>query len=237
MVIANDKPAKYMYVRGGFNVYMLVNKQLNVYADGILTYVFNNKNRKLKSTKIEQYRVFLKSSENQDRKNIGSLVYDTFLEEPELKKALNKLDKIDKNNRYKEIELNGKNKIQYAFTALEDKPLKLFGYQFFDFDYLHAITFQTESRNLKNFQEYNEVYNFKLKHKSEPEFHQLTRHSNFIPTEISFGDTDNLPNNKLKTDKSSYTFDYWKANNFPNMQPVFSSFFKDSLQEQPNNRK
>ena len=68
-------------------MYLTVNKQLNVYTDGIATYVFDNDSRKLRSMKIEQYRAFTKTTESQDRKKVASMVYDSFLQLPDLRNA------------------------------------------------------------------------------------------------------------------------------------------------------
>ncbi len=46
-----------------------MNNRLNSYTDGIITYVFDNKTKKLKSTNIQQYRIFyLADAGNQKRK-------------------------------------------------------------------------------------------------------------------------------------------------------------------------
>jgi hypothetical protein len=59
VVIKNSKPAKYIIVSGNFNAYVTMNNRLNSYTDGIITYVFDNKTKKLKSTNIQQYRIFI----------------------------------------------------------------------------------------------------------------------------------------------------------------------------------
>lgn len=238
VTIKNNKKAKYLYVRGNFNVYLTNDKNLNVYADGIVTYVFDNQTRKLKSSRLEQYRSFLKSDQKLDRKNLGTAVFDSFLEIPDLSDAgrMNEI-KTESKNDYKEVETADRTKMEYKVQNLQKKDFAFLGYRFYDFNYLDALSFSKGSKNLRDFQEYYQTSTIKMKHKSEPEYHQLVTYSTFIPTEISFGDTDDIPKITLKPKKSFYTFQFWKANGFPNMQPVFSTFFEDSLKEQPNTAK
>lgn len=235
VVIKKSGKTKYMFLRGNFNVYMTLDKKLNVYADGIATYVFDNQTKKLKNIKIEQYRTFAKSKEGADKKNVGTLVFESFLEVPELK-GIEKLNEYKNNpkTKYKEIITDNQIKMQYEDALLQEKAVSLFGYRFYDFKYFNNAAFTKNTLQLRDFTHFNEILNIKLKHKSESDYHQLTKYANFYTTEISFGNDDKLPKIKLDASKSFYHYDYWKANGFPNMQPVFSSFFKDSLQEKKN---
>lgn len=238
VIIQKKGKAKYIYVRGNFNVYMTVNKQLNVYADGIATYIFDNSTKKLKSAKIEQYRSFLKEAKDSDRKKVATTVFQSFLELPNLEDSGKMNDaKYREKNHFKEIETTDKTKMQVFEKFLQEKDFGIFGYRFFDFQYLKDIEYTKSSKNLKDLVGYSQRMFFKLKHKSEPEFNQLIGYSNFIPSEISFGDNDNLPKIKLNPKQSFYHYEYWKAKGFPNMQPTFANFFKDSLEEQPNSAK
>ncbi|WP_294276590.1 hypothetical protein [uncultured Chryseobacterium sp.] len=45
VVIKNDKPVKYILIRGNFNAYVTSDNMLKSYADGIVTYIFNNKTK------------------------------------------------------------------------------------------------------------------------------------------------------------------------------------------------
>ncbi len=237
VIVKSNNKAKYVLVRGNFNVYLTVNKQLNVYADGIATYVFDNDSKKLRSMKIEQYRAFTKTTESQDRKKVASMVYDSFLQLPDLRNAGLMNEYKSQNKKYKELEDATTSKMQYNAAVLQDKPLNLFGYSFYDFVYLNLIHFNKGSIHLRDFTEFNEDVHFKVKHKSEPQYSQFIKYANFFPTEISFANEDRLPRIKLDPSKSFYHFDFWKAKGFPNMQPVFADFFKDSLKEQPNSVK
>ncbi|MFP7656701.1 hypothetical protein [Chryseobacterium proteolyticum] len=70
VVIKNNKPAKYIFIKGNFNSYVTVNNKLNAYADGIITYIFDNKSKKLKSTNVQQYRIYrLEDPKNEKKTN------------------------------------------------------------------------------------------------------------------------------------------------------------------------
>ncbi|WP_228413860.1 hypothetical protein [Chryseobacterium sp. CH21] len=70
VVIKNNKPARYIFIKGNFNAYVTVNNKLNSYADGIVTYIFDNKTKKLKSTNVEQYRVFRLTDPKNEKKKL-----------------------------------------------------------------------------------------------------------------------------------------------------------------------
>src|SRR5690606_30169080 len=124
--------------------------------------------------------------------------------------------------------------MQLNSAALQEKPFSIFGYSFYDFVYKSTVNFTKGSVNLRDFTGYNEQLAFKLKHKSEPDFHQMIKYATFIPQEIGF--TDKPESNKVKLDpaKSYYSERYWEEVGFLNMQPVFSSFSGEGLHEGPN---
>ncbi len=45
VVIKNNKPAKYIFIKGNFNAYVTVNNKLNSYTDGIVTYILTTKQK------------------------------------------------------------------------------------------------------------------------------------------------------------------------------------------------
>ncbi len=58
-----DKPqpevsSKYLYEKGNFNTHTILNNTIHGYADEIATYIFDSRTKKLKSIRIEQYRIF-----------------------------------------------------------------------------------------------------------------------------------------------------------------------------------
>ncbi len=85
VIIKNNKPAKYIFVKGNFNTYVTVNNKLNCYTDGIITYIFDNETKKLKSADVEQYRAFRIEDKNVDKKLTASFDYGKMMNVPEMK--------------------------------------------------------------------------------------------------------------------------------------------------------
>ncbi len=234
VTIKTSDKSKYMIVRGHFNVYMTVNKELNVYADGIATYTFDNNTRKLKSAQVEQYRAFSTGQDNAELKKTNTFAYEAFLKLPDLENVGRMPEFKEQQKKYREIKSSGSTKMEFKVQAMENKTINFFGYRMYDLRYNRTVGFQEESVNLRDFKEFDEQVFFKFKHKSEPDFHQMIKYATFVPVAISF--SDQVTNTKLKLDpeKSFYSYEFWKANGFPNMQPVFAGFFKDKLKEQRN---
>lgn len=238
VVIKSKKPAKYVFIKGNFNTYVTVNDKLNCYADGIITYIFDNKSKKLKRTRIEQYRVFRLENLKMDRKKLSTLDYDQFLEIPKIKDVGN-VDEYKKNGNtvFKELKGDRKDEIEITGEFLQKQEFSLFGYRFFDFRSILNIAYEQNSKKtLQDLLEYNEIEFLKMKHKSEPEYNRIVTYSNFYPTELDLGDDNNIEKVKFKTDNSNYQSKFWESPSFPNMQSVFSSFFKDDLKEQQNKK-
>ncbi|MBB6371459.1 hypothetical protein [Chryseobacterium shigense] len=237
VVIRNTKPAKYIVIKGNFNAYVTVNNKLNSYADGIVTYIFDNKTKKLKSTNVEQYRVFRLDSKN-EKKETSTWDYGNSLQLPKLKNVGNPEEYKTKRNTIKELKGDRNDQIEVSGAALQEKEFSLFGYRFFDIRTILNMSFEKGSgKTLRDFLEYNEVAFVKLKHKSESHYNQIILYNNFYPTELSFSNDNDIDNVKFDKDISNYKTQYWQESSFPNMQTIFSSFFKDDLQEQQNKTK
>ncbi|WP_449388984.1 hypothetical protein [Chryseobacterium lineare] len=238
VVIKNEKPAKYVFVKGNFNTYVTLNNKLNCYADGIVTYVFDNKTKKLKGTQIEQYRIFRLENAEMDRKKLSSWDYGMFLRVPKLKNVGN-VDEYRKakNTVFKELKGTNKDEIEITGEALQEKEFAFFGYRFFDSRSILNIAYtQNSQKQLRDLVEYNEIAFLKMKHKSEPDYNSIASYINFYPTEVDFGNENEKDKEKLDIKTSHYTSKYWEDPSFPNMQSVFSSFFKDDLKEKPNEK-
>jgi hypothetical protein len=237
VVIKNNKPAKYITLKGNFNSYVTVNNKLNCYADGIVTYIFDNKTKKLKSTNVEQYRVYRLEDAKFEKKQTAMWDYDGTLEVPDLKEVGNILDFKRRNSTIKELKGEQKDQIEITGAALQKKEFALFGYRFFDMkSILNASYEKSTQKTLRDLLEFNEIGFIKLKHKTEPDYNQLVLYTNFYPTEFSFSNNNDIEKVKFKTDHSSYKTKYWEDSSFPNMQTVFSSFFKENLKEQQNEK-
>ncbi|MDH6251748.1 hypothetical protein M2347_001475 [Chryseobacterium sp. H1D6B] len=237
VVIKNDKPAKYIFVKGNFNTYITLNNKLNCYADGVVTYIFDNKTKKLKSTNVEEYRVYRLEDPKNEKKQTASWDYDNFLDIPKLKDAGNISEYKSKKNKIKELKGERKDEVEISGEALQQKEFAFFGYRFYDIRGIINISFEKASqKTLRDFLEYNEITFLKLKHKSEPDYNQLISYNNFYPTELSFSNDNDIERVKFNTNYSNYKTKFWQDSTFPNMQTVFSSFFKDDLKEQENKK-
>lgn len=235
VVIKNTKPAKYIFIKGNFNAYVTVNNKLNSYADGVATYIFDNKTKKLKSANVEQYRVFRLTDAKNEKKQTASWDYGNSLQIPKLKNVGNPEEYKTKKNTVKELKGDRKDQIEVTGQALQEKEFSLFGFRFFDIRTILNMSFEKDSeKNLRDFLEYNEVGFIKLKHKSEPDYTQIILYNNFYPTEMSFNNDDDIEKVKFRNNQSNYKTSFWKEPSFPNMQTIFSSFFKDDLKEQEN---
>jgi hypothetical protein len=237
VVIKNNKPAKYIFIKGNFNTYVTVNNKLNSYADGVVTYIFDNKSKKLKSTNVEQYRVFRLTEPKNEKKETSSWDYGNSLQIPKLKNVGNPEEYKTKKNNIKELKGDRKDQIEVTGGLLQEKKFSFFGYRFYDLRTILNISFEKGSeKTLKDFLEYNELAFVKLKHKSEPNYNQLAVYTNFYPTELSFSNDNDIEKVKFDKDNSNYKTSYWQDSSFPNMQTIFSSFFKGDLKEQINKK-
>lgn len=233
VTIKNNKPAKYIFVKGNFNTYVTINNKLNCYADGIITYIFDNKTKKLKSTNVEQYRIYRLEDTKNEKKEAGSWDYNSFLELPELKHIGKPEDYKTRITEIKELKGDRKDEIEISGGILQEKEFAFLGYRFYDLKTILNISFEKDSKKtFKDFLEYNEISFIKLKHKSEPNYNQVITYNNFYPTEFSFSNEKDVEEVRFSPNYSNYTTNFWREPSFPNMQSIFSSFFKDDLKEQ-----
>ncbi|MEF9480103.1 hypothetical protein OWR28_22505 [Chryseobacterium sp. 1B4] len=237
VVIKNSKPARYIFIKGNFNAYVTVNNKLNSYADGIVTYIFDNKTKKLKSTNVEQYRVFRMAESKNEKKETSSWDYGNSLNLPKLKNVGNPEEYKNSKNTIRELKGDRRDQIEVTGGILQEKEFSFFGYRFYDIRTILNMSFEKDSeKTLKDFLEYNELVFVKLKHKSEPEYNQIAVYNNFYPTELSFNNDNDIEKVKFDKGNSSYKTPYWQDPSFPNMQTIFSNFFKGDLKEQPNKK-
>ena len=238
VVMKKSKPAKYIYLHGNFNSYLTINNKLNCYADGIITCIFDNKTKKLKSSRVEQYKVYVMEEAEEDRKKVATLVYDNMLDVPKLKN-LSRIDELKekKNLKYKELSGNNKDEIEFLTEVLQDKEFSLFGYRFIDLKGIISMAFEKSGpKTIKTFLEYNEIEYTKIKHISESEYNQFIAYSNFYPTELSFENEDAAEKVKFRKENSNYSTSYWDQEDFPNMLNVFIGYFGNDMKEMPNKK-
>ncbi|WP_263602023.1 hypothetical protein [Chryseobacterium sp. PET-29] len=235
VVIKNNKPAKYIFVKGNFNAYVTVNNKLNCYADGIVTYIFDNKTKKMKGATVEQYRIYRLEDAVFEKKQTGMWDYQALLRLPEMKEVGNILEYKKRNSVIKELKGQQKDEIEITGEALQEKEFAFFGYRFYDVKNIINAAYEKDTqKTLRDLLEFNEIGFLKLKHKSEPDYNQLIVYKNFYPTELDFRDENVSEKNKFDLKNSSYTTTYWESTDFPNMQSVFSSYFGDKLKEKQN---
>jgi len=238
VVIKNNKPSKYVLVKGNFNAYVTLNGNLNCYIDGIATYVFDNNTKKLKTKHVEQYRIFRLENASREEKETTTWDYYGFLDLAALKNVGNIQEYKNKNAVIRELNSKIKDEIEISGNALQEKELSLLGYRLYDIRGLINHTYEKDSdKILRNFLESNEISYIKLKHKSEPNYNQVIIYKNFQPTELDYSNSDDVTTKvKLNKNRSNYTEKYWQNPSFPNMQTIFSSFFKEDLKEKENKK-
>lgn len=237
VIIKNQKPSKYILIKGNFNSYVTVNNKLNSYADGVVTYIFDNKTKKLKSTNVEEYRIFRLEDPKNEKKQTASWDYGNSLNIPKLKHIGNIEEYKTKRSKIKELKGNLKDQVEITGEALQEKEFAFLGYRFYDIKGILNISFEKESKKtLKDFLEYNELIFLKLKHKSEPNYNQIITYNNFYAVEMNFSNDNDTKKVKFNTDHSNYHTKFWENPSFPNMQTIFSSFFKDDLKELKNKK-
>ncbi|MDQ1098360.1 MULTISPECIES: hypothetical protein [Chryseobacterium] len=233
VVIKNNKPDKYILVKGNFNAYVTSDNMLTSYADGIVTYIFNNKTKKLKSINVEQYRIF----KLQDEMNGSFLSYTAGLEIPELK-YLGKPEvyKTGKNT-IKELKGDQSDQIEILDRIGSEKGFSFLGVTIYDHKKIINLSFEKGSgKTLRDLLEYSEIRSSKIKLKEKPNPSQLELYNNFYVTEFNFTNDDDIKKVNFNKSRSNYQKPYWQDPSFPTMQPVFSSFFKEDLRELPNNK-
>lgn len=233
VVIKNEKPAKYILIKGNFNAYVTVNNQLKSYADGIVTYIFDSKTKKLKSTNVEQYRIFSLQTEM----NSSFLSYTAGLEIPKLKYVGNPEEYKNIKKNIKELKGDKSDQLEIIDRIGSEKGTTTFGITLYDFRKIINLSFEKESgKTLRDFLEYSDVRYSKIKYKEKPEPDQLALYNNFYVTEYSLGNDKDVKKIRFNKSSSNYETSYWQDPSFPNMQTVFSSFFKDDLKEKTNEK-
>jgi hypothetical protein len=231
VVIKNNNPAKYILIKGNFNAYVTQNNRLKSYADGIVTYIFSSTTKKLKSINVEQYRIFTLQNDGWE----GPTGYTRGLELPKLRYVGNPEEYKTGRNTIKELKGDHNDQIEVIDDADQEKETSFLGITMSDYKKILNISFEKGSKKtLKDFLEYSEVRSMKIKYKEKPDHEQLVLYNNFYTTEFSFSNDDDIKKVKFNRSSSNYQTSYWQDPSFPNMQPVFSSFFKKDLKEEPN---
>lgn len=72
--------------------------------------------------------------------------------------------------------------------------------------------------------------NIELKHKTEENFTAVTTYENFYVTDIDYNNNKKVDSVPFKRNNSNYKNKYWDNADFPNLQIIFSSYFKEDLE-------
>lgn len=126
VVIKKGDKAEYLHVTGNFTTYVTLNKGLNSYADGVVTYIFERETGKLKSTNVLQYRVYENKSATNEKKKVATYDYGPFLTVPKLKEVSN-LKKTTPNLR--ELKGTDKDVIEQTLMKGKDHVVAFLGYR------------------------------------------------------------------------------------------------------------
>ena len=234
-VVISSKPAKYIYLKGYFNTYVVLNSKLTCYVDGVVTYIFDNKSKKIKNTDIQQYRVFRLINPEHDKKQVSTWEYKNFLKIPDIKDAVNIESSKNYYKTFKELDGDQKYEIEMHREFLQENEFSFFGFRLFNMKIIKNIVYkQGSQKTIKDLLECNEIHSCNVKHKTESAYNSVVAYKNFYPTEFSFNNDKGSENVKLDVDHSDYQTKFWQDPSFPNMQSIFSSYFKNDLIEKEN---
>lgn len=228
--------AKYLYIKGNFNTYATLNNTINGYADGIITYIFDRKTKKLKGTRIEQYRIFRMPKPEWDPQQFASWDYAIYMRLPKVK-HIGETDRYKKNQNmiFHKAEDGKRDEIEIKEERLREKDFTLLGYHFSDVKNSTYIAYSRNSRQQpEDLLEYRERSFMKVKYKNEPMYNIVNVFTNFYLTAVKFDDNKHTNKIKFDIDQSCYTLEYWKDPSFPDMQSALNAFLKEELTEKQN---
>lgn len=231
-----EDSAKYLYVKGNFNTYATLNNTINGYSDGIITYIFDRKTKKLKSTRIEQYRIFRMPKPEWDPQKFASWDYSIYMHLPQIKRieGTNPYKKT-KNMVFHKMEGSQRDEIEIKEERLQEKELAILGVHVSDVKYSTRIAYTRNSRKQpEDLLQYNESSTMKLKYKKEQMYNVVNVYTNFYPTAFDSGDEKHEDEIKFDLNTSYYTSKYWENPSFPDMQNALASFLKEELKEKQN---
>lgn len=230
---------KEYYIKGYFITYVLMNKKFNCYADGIITYKINKQENKVENEYVNQYRVFTLKNAEQKYKSVASFDLKMQMKLPKLDASEN-IKAVMNNERYSFSENNHENEeISLIKKNIESMNLSFLGFQMNNFsreiyaNYLPGASVKNYPFNYLN--KFSNTTRFSMKHKSEENNNDIVLYTEFIP--ISYEYIKPKDDVSFSKNKSSYQEPYWQDSNFPHTIGLFSSFFKNDIEEQKNARK
>ena len=239
IVLEKKEEVKEYYIKGYFITYVLMNKKFNCYADGIITYKINKQENKIENEYIEQYRVFTLKDANQKYNSVASFDFKTLMKLPKLE-AAESIKAVMNNDKYSFSENKNENEeISLTKKNIESMNMNFLGFQMYNFSREIYVNYISEA-SLKNYpfnylNKFSNTIRFSMKHKSEENNNDIVLYTEFIPVSYIY----NKPKDDVSfsKNKSSYQESYWQDSNFPNTIDIFSSFFKNDIEEQKNAKK
>ena len=239
IVLEKKEEVKEYYIKGYFITYVLMNKKFNCYADGIITYKINKQENKIENEYVEQYRVFTLKDANQKYNSVASFDLKMQMKLPKLDIVENITTAMN-NDKYSFSENKQENEeIGLTKKDIESMNVYFLGFQMNNFskeiyaNYLSGASSKNYPFNYLN--KFSNTTRFSMKHKSEENNNDIVLYTEFIPVSYIY----NKPKDDVSfsKNKSSYQESYWQDSNFPNTIGLFSSFFKNDIEEQKNAKK
>lgn len=239
IVLERKEDIKEYYIKGYFITYVLMNKKFNCYADGIITYKINKQENKVENEYIDQYRVFTLKDIDPKYKSVASFDLKMQMKLPKLDIAEN-IKGVMNNDKFSFNENKGENEeISLSKKNIESMNVSFLGFQLNNFSreiYAGYLTGASDKNYPFNYlNKFSNTIRFSMKHKSEENNNDIVLYTEFIP--VSYAYSKPKEDVSFSKNKSSYKEPYWKDGNFPNTIDLFTSFFKNDIEEQKNVRK
>lgn len=235
-IVVKGKPKDYIVLEGYFSTSVTNNDNINGFADGIMQVIIKAKNNKVKKVKVLQYRFFNVESEDENRKKLGSIVFDGMVSPPDFKYVKRFNDEYY-NEYISKKEKNGFNTFILDKTALNNKSFKIFGYVFSNLR--RECKIDTEYDDLSKFskiRQFTDKSYSDIKHKTEENFNKINTISNFYTKKVMYKDKNELDFDYVKFDikESNYKTEFWKDEEFAKSYNLYLKIFADKLVLQKN---
>ncbi len=232
-----NSPKEYLIIEGYFTDYVTNDHSFNIFVDGIMRVVVNNKTFKIKDTEVLQYRVFkLKETSDPNSKELDEMIFDTRVELPSLK-VLKNYDRYAHKITKHPLSDNGKTRYTY-YSKNEDFYIKVLGYEFSN--YLYRDSYILEEDNIENLRSLQKIINesaIDVKHKNEKEYNTLREYNQFYTIDSYYLSKKELkarPDVKFKSSNSYFTEDYWSQEKFATAYKAMEKFLESKAELQEN---
>ncbi len=230
-IIISKTQKDYLVIEGFFNGFVTNDGVFNIYIDGIIQYVFSVKSKKLEKQILKEYRSFVMESRHEVKK-INDIIFDNIIRLPHPKRISNILKPSFKKH-YHPLE----NETSYSIhrQKFNEKEWKFLGYVFYQWNFLDVYRFSGKSTSPQQLSGYDETFTFKLKHKKDKHFTQITSVAHFYPAEVKYLNKNELSKGlKFNRKKSNYRTQFWTEPYFNTTYQLLYQQFNSNLREMPN---